>query len=167
MHDLSAVAPSFVHIANSIVWCAAATVDRFGRPRSRILHPLWEWDGAALVGWIATSPTPVKIDNLKEHPYMSCSYWAETQDTCTAECQAQVLYDNETRVEVWNKFKTAPPPVGYDPAVIPLWNAPSDDNFVVVRLDPWRLRVRPGTITLQGTGDILNWRRAAQPAGRL
>ena len=25
-----------------IVWCTVATVDTKGRPRSRILHPIWE-----------------------------------------------------------------------------------------------------------------------------
>jgi hypothetical protein len=159
MHELAVVAPSFVHIAHSIVWCATATVDRFGRPRSRIFHPLWEWDGANLVGWVATSPTPVKLDNLKEHPYVSCSYWTETHETCTAECDAEVLYDDATRADIWNKFKTAPPPLGYDPAVIPFWNEPTDDSFIVLRLKPWRLRVQPGTVMLQGVGDVLNWRR--------
>src|SRR5207245_371477 len=60
MSALEQVAPTFVDMAHRIVWCSAATVDHQGRPRSRILHPLWEWDGAELVGWIATGPTPTK-----------------------------------------------------------------------------------------------------------
>ena len=159
MHDLASVAPAFVHVAHTIVWCAAATVDHLGRPRSRVFHPLWEWNGVSLVGWVATSPTPVKLANLKQHPHVSCTYWNETHDTCTAECNAEVLYDAPTRVEVWNKFKTAPPPVGYDPAVIPFWNEPTDESFLVLRLDPWRLRVKPGTRMLGGYGEVLNWRR--------
>ena len=34
-----------------IVWCTVTTVNRQDRPRSRILHPLWEGS----TGWIATS----------------------------------------------------------------------------------------------------------------
>jgi hypothetical protein len=59
MNELSQVAPAFVEMAHRIVWCSAATVDVKGRPRSRILHPFWQWDGARLVGWIGTSPTPL------------------------------------------------------------------------------------------------------------
>jgi hypothetical protein len=48
MHDLALVAPAFVEMAHRIVWASAATVDKHGRPRSRILHPIWQWDGARL-----------------------------------------------------------------------------------------------------------------------
>ena len=52
-NDLVRVAPAFVEMAHRIVWCTAASVDHAGRPRSRILHPYWEWDGSSLGGWIA------------------------------------------------------------------------------------------------------------------
>ena len=58
MTTLNEIAPSFVEMAHRIVWCSAATVDAKGRPRSRVLHPIWQWDGAELSGWIATGPTP-------------------------------------------------------------------------------------------------------------
>ena len=58
MQQINAVAPAFVTMAHSIVWCTAASVDAKGRPRSRVLHPYWEWDGKELTGWIATGPTP-------------------------------------------------------------------------------------------------------------
>jgi hypothetical protein len=54
--QLSTVAPRFVEMAHRIVWCVAATTDTAGRPRTRVLHPIWEWDGQSLTGWIATSP---------------------------------------------------------------------------------------------------------------
>ena len=57
MNTLVDTAPAFVEMAHRIVWCSAATVDSHGRPRSRILHPIWQWDGQNLVGWIVTSPT--------------------------------------------------------------------------------------------------------------
>ena len=159
MSELWDVAPNFVAMAHEIVWCTVATVDHQGRPRTRILHPLWEWDGTALTGWIATGPTPTKRSHLAHSPYVSCSYWTDNHDTCTAECRAEWHYDNATCTSVWNKFKNAPPPVGYDPGIVPAWTSPTAESFAVLRLEPWRLRVFPGTfLTTAGTeGEVLVW----------
>ena len=64
---------------------------------------------------------------------------------------------------VWNKFMDAPPPVGYDPAIIPAWTSPTADTFAVLRLEPWRLRVFPGTVLLTGgeVGEVLVWQRSS------
>lgn len=53
MDELTDVAPPFVETAHRIVWATVATVGPDLRPRSRILHPIWEWDGEELTGWIA------------------------------------------------------------------------------------------------------------------
>jgi len=156
--SLETVAPAFVKMAHEIVWCSAATVDSAGRPRSRVLHPMWEWDGEALVGLIATGPTPVKRAHLSNSPNISLSYWAPNQDTCQAECTADWILDDEGRDAVWDKFKSTPEPVGYDPAIIPGWDSPRSDAFAGLRLEPWRLRVFPGTMLLRGEGDVLTWR---------
>jgi hypothetical protein len=160
VHTLEDVAPAFVEMAHRIVWCSVATVDEQGRPRSRILHPFWEWDGKDLVGWIATEPTATKRAHLASSPFMSCNYWADTHDTCTAECSATWHHDDATRAEVWNKFKTAPPPVGYDPSIIPGWDAPTSETFTVLKLTPWRLRVFPGRFLVTGgaEGQVLVWK---------
>jgi hypothetical protein len=159
MAELADVAPGFVAMAHEIVWCTAATVDHQGRPRTRILHPLWEWDGDTLTGWIATGPTPTKRSHLAHSPYVSCSYWTDSHDTCAAECRAQWHYDDATCIDVWNKFKNAPPPVGYDPSLVPAWTSPTADAFAVLRLEPWRLRVFPGTflLTAGSVGEVLVW----------
>ena len=60
MTSLDRIAPPFIEMAHSIVWASVATVDADSRPRTRILHPFWEWDGTDLFGWIATVPSPVK-----------------------------------------------------------------------------------------------------------
>ena len=36
------VAEAFIAIAHRMVWCSLATVDRRGRPRARLVHPIWE-----------------------------------------------------------------------------------------------------------------------------
>lgn len=157
MNSLEATAPAFVDMAHRIVWASAATVDRKGRPRSRVLHPIWSWNGSELEGWIATGPTPIKRAHLDAHPYISLNYWTPEQDTCVAECRAEWAFDDETCIRIWDMLKTAPAPVGYDPAIIPAWDAPTADSFAVLKLTPWRLRVFPGTVLMGQGGDVLTW----------
>ena len=158
MTELARTAPAFVDMAHRIVWATVATVDRQGRPRSRILHPYWQWDGGALTGWIATSPTPLKRAHLGQQPSMSVTYWDPSHDTCTAECDVTWAFDDETRRWVWQLFKEAPAPVGYDPAIIPPWSeGPLSPAFAALRLQPWRLRVLPGTVMGGGPGEVLTW----------
>jgi hypothetical protein len=157
MTDLAQVAPAFVAMAHRIVWCSAATVDANGRPRSRVLHPLWHWDGTALSGWIATGPTATKRAHLEASPFVSLNYWDPSQDTCVAECRADWAFDDATRRRVWDAFLNAPAPVGYDPAIIPGWDDPTSDNFAALRLTPWRLRVFPGSLMMGQGGELLTW----------
>jgi hypothetical protein len=157
MQSLEQTAPAFVEMAHRIVWCSAASVDRRGRPRSRVLHPLWHWDGKRLGGWIATGPTPTKRAHLATSPYLSLNYWEPGQDTCVAECHAEWAFDEATRRQVWDAFRQAPAPVGYDPAMIPGWDGPTSDTFAVLRLTPWRLRVFPGSVLMGQGGDVLTW----------
>lgn len=160
MEALDEVAPAFRDMAHRIVWATVTTVDRADRPRSRILHPLWVWEEGTLVGWIATMPTPVKRAHLERSPYVSCSYWSSTHDTCVAECRAELLEDADTRAKVWTLLAEGPEPVGYDPAIIPGWDGPTSPGFAVLRLEPWRLRVFPGTVLLNQGGAVLTWQEA-------
>lgn len=157
MSSIADIAPAFIETAHRIVWATVASVDPQGRPRSRVLHPIWEFDGDRLVGWIGTAPTPVKVAHLEHTPFVSVNYWDAQQDIATAECNAEFLTDDETCTRVWNLLKDGPEPVGYDPTMIPVWNEPTDETFVAMRLDPWRLRVFPGSMLLEGSGDILDW----------
>jgi hypothetical protein len=160
MTELEKIAPAFVEMAHRIVWCSAATVDKQGRPRSRVLHPLWHWDGKVLTGVIATSPTATKRAHLEASAHVSLNYWAPSQDTCLAECRVRWAFDDVTRMRVWDAFKHAPAPVGYDPAIIPPWkDGPTSPAFAVLELEPWRLRVMPGTMMLGGSGELLQWRQ--------
>jgi hypothetical protein len=163
MNDLSQVAPAFVEMAHNIVWCSAATVDAKARIRSRILHPLWEWNGERLVGWVGTSPTPLKRAHLETSPYMSLSYWTPSQDTCVAECKATWILDDEGRSRVWSRFLNAPPPVGYNPAIVAGWTSPTCEAYAAIQLEPWRLRVFPGSLFGRQAGQLLKWRDSNEP----
>ena len=154
---LERVGPAFVEMAHRIVWCSAATVDAKGRPRSRVLHPIWQWDGSQLVGWVGTGPTATKRAHLEASPFVSINYWSPSQDTCVAECRATWGFDAETRSRVWELLKNGPEPVGYDPAIIPGWESSKTEGFAALRLDPWRLRVFPGSVLMGQGGDVLTW----------
>ena len=156
-HQLPDAAPAFVAMAHRIVWATVATVDPSGRPRTRVLHPVWEWDGEHLTGWIATGPQSPKAGDLAHQSHISLTYWDPTQDVATAECDTVWERDPESKRAGWQRFVDAPPPVGYDPAMIPGWDSPDSEAFGILRLEPYRLRVFPGTLLLQGTGEVLTW----------
>jgi hypothetical protein len=153
------IAPAFVQMAHRIVWATVATVDERGRPWTRVLHPIWQWDRERLTGWIATGPTPAKRAHLAAHPYVSLTYWDPAQDTASVHCRATLHTDDETRTEVWERFRAGPEPVGYDPAIIPAWDGPLSPGFAAMRLEPWMLRVQPAAVLLEGASDqIMVWR---------
>lgn len=157
MNTLSETAPAFVSMAHKIVWAAVATVDPQNRPRSRVLHPFWEWDGNELVGWVGTGATPTKRSNLEHTPYVSINYWAPDQDNCIAECRSEWFFDDATCRQIWDRYKALPPPLGYDPAMIPNWDEPESESFSVLKFYPWRLKVFPGAVLMGGEGEVFTW----------
>ena len=131
----------FVQVAHRVVWCTVATVDRRGRPRSRVMHPIWETapDGT-LIGWVTARRTSLKVAHLAHTPFVSCSYWSPDHDTAVAECGARWEADVAETERVWELCRTAPAPLGHDPAAI--WpDGPASADAGLLRLDPWRLRV--------------------------
>ena len=156
--SLERVAPAFVETAHRIVWCTVATTGLDGRPNTRILHPIWEWDGEALTGWIATSPLSPKAKDLAEQPDISLTYWDPTHDTATAGCTTSWDDTPELRQAGWDRFVNGPAPVGYDPSIIPFWPDPQVEAFGILRLAPTSLRVMPGTVMLKDEGELLTWK---------
>lgn len=157
MHPLATIAPEFIRLAHSIVWATAATVTRAGAPRTRILHPIWEWDGERLTGWVATSPLSPKADDLDHRAEISFTYWRPNHDTCGADCLIS-WEDEEGERAGWERLARADPPVGYDPSIIPAWTSPDVEAFGVLRLEPYRLRTMPGTVMISGEGELMTWR---------
>jgi hypothetical protein len=158
MSSLAVTAPAFVEMAHRIVWCTVATVDASGSPRTRVLHPIWEWDGTDLHGYIATSPNTPKARHLAHERRVSLTYWAPTHDTCTADCTTDWELSDEERQLGWDRFATTPEPLGYDPRIIPNWQTPTSPEFGILRLTPTRLRVMPGSYMIQREGELHDWR---------
>lgn len=131
------VAEEFAARARRIVWCNAATVDAEGRPRSRILHPIWEGEGR--VGWITTRRYSPKARDLARTPYISLAYVADIAKPAYAECHAAWEDDPAERRRVWELIAATPEPVGFDPA--PIYGSPEDAAFGLLRVTPWRVEV--------------------------
>ncbi len=130
------IAPEFDAITRRVVWAVVTTVDTRGRPRSRILHPIW--DGHT--GWIATSPQSLKAKHIAANPFVAVAYWDQQHEQVYAECRASWDASLERRQWLWELFKTTPPPLGYDPGM--LWQGgPADPTFGALRLDPFRIEV--------------------------
>lgn len=158
MTELTRIAPAFVEMAHSIVWSTVATVDQDGRPRTRVLHPIWEWDGERLTGWIATSPLSPKADHLAHDSRVSLTYWRDDHDTCTADCNTVWETEPDERKAGWDRFANAPEPVGYDPSIVPPWTDSTAEAFGILRLEPTRLRLMPGSLMTAGTGELMTWK---------
>jgi hypothetical protein len=128
----------FAARVSHIVWCTAVTVDRKGRPRSRILHPIWEGP----VGWIATGRDSFKARHLESNPYVSLTYWTPEHKQIYAECKAEWDDSPDQKRRIWELYKSTPPPLGYDPAIIPDWkDGPESPSFGVLKLSPWRIEL--------------------------
>ena len=119
-----------------IAWCSVATVDRQGRPRQRMLHPIYE--GA--IGYIATRRHSFKEKHLAANPNISLSYWDPQHQQVYYDATAEWLDDMAEKRRIWELYKSTPPPLGYDPAMI--WkDGVEDPTFGVLKLTPWRIEL--------------------------
>ena len=138
-----------------IVWCTAATIDRKGRPRSRILHPIWEGS----TGWIATGRTTFKARHIEKNPYVSLAYWDQQHEQVYADCRAEWEEDPAAKQRIWDLLKDTPMPVGYDPGLF--WKSPQDPSYGVLKLTPWRIEVWSLQEMMQGKPQTV-WRPPSQ-----
>jgi general stress protein 26 len=130
----------FLRLTAEIVWCSVTTVAADNRPRSRILHPIWELVDGRPVGWITTRRTPLKAAHLRHSPCVTCAYWRPSHDAVLVDCLATWQDSPEQKQRVWSLFTTTPPPLGYDPGTI--WpGGPTDPDYSVLKLEPERIQI--------------------------
>ena len=130
------IAEEFDTRVRRIVWCSVATVDAQGRPRQRLLHPIWEGS----TGWIATGRHSHKEQHLAANPFVSLSYWDQQHQQIYADCKAEWVDDDGEKRRIWDLYKNTPPPLGYDPQMI--WQAGVEDpTYGLLKLTPWRIEL--------------------------
>ncbi len=125
----------FLRRIRQMVWCNAASIDTQGRPRSRILHPIWE----DTVGWIATRRNSLKTKHLEQNPYLSLAYIADVAKPVYVDCRAEWDDTMAAKEHVWNLYLTTLPPLDYDSA--PIFGSVEDQNFGILKLTSWRIEI--------------------------
>lgn len=133
--DFSEIETEFIKRAHTAVWCSAATLDTKNRLRSRVLHPIWEGS----TGWVATGRHSLKATHLAHNPHMSLAYLADPIKPVYADCTAEWQDDLATKQRVWDLFRSAPPPLGYDPKLF--FGSVESPGFGVLKLTPWRIEL--------------------------
>jgi hypothetical protein len=131
--NFSDIEAEFIQRVHTMVWCSAATVDSRHRPRSRVLHPIWE--GAT--GWVTTHRHSHKARHLAKNPYVSLAYITDIHRPVYADCSAEWVDDLDEKRRIWELFKSTPPPLGYDPASE--FGRPDHEDFGLLKLTPWRI----------------------------
>jgi len=125
----------FISRVHTMVWCSAATIDTKDRPRSRILHPIWE----SGTGWVGSRPQSLKAKHLARNPHMSLAYIADVAKPVYADCIAEWENDLSVKQHVWDLFKSAPEPLGFDYGRV--FKDAADPGFGVLKLSPWRIEL--------------------------
>lgn len=139
MPEFADLATEFSRRVESTVWCTLATTDGANRPRTRIVHPVWDLSAGTPVGWLGSRPS-LKLRHIERVPSVSLMYWDPRHEQVIVDADAEVHRDADTCRTVWDMFSSFPEPYGFDPA--PIWpGGPEDDGFVAVRLIPRRLEL--------------------------
>lgn len=133
--DFAEIQEEFVARVSRVVWCNMTTVDTQGRPRSRIVHPVW--DGT--VGWMTSRPGSHKAKHLAVHPYVSFAY-VDVVKPVYVDCKAEWEEDVVEKTRVWAWLKAIPSPYGFDPAIV-YKGGPEDPASGFLKLTPWRIEV--------------------------
>ena len=118
-----------------IVWCTVTTNDSKNRPRTRVLHPIWEGS----TGYVISGRESYKAKHLAKNPYVSVSYWSPESGLVVADCKATWEESLEEKRRVWALFKNTPMPYGYDPEM--LGSKADDPASGLLVLTPWRVEL--------------------------
>ena len=136
----------FMQRVTKAVYCSMATIDRKGRPRSRMMHPIW--DGPT--GWVISWPESHKAKHLQANPYVSLAYIQDRDKPVYVDCSAEWIDEVGEKERIWKLHQTTPPPLGFDPQ--PHYGTIHHQYYGLLRFRPWRIEVG----NLQGESII--WR---------
>jgi general stress protein 26 len=157
--DFEPLRADFLRLTTEIVYCTVTTVDPKGRPRSRVMHPIFQVVDGRPLGWAVTDRTPLKDRHIAANPYVACCYWSPTQNTVAIDCTAEWVDDEDVLNQVWDIFAAPEPPgwgdlSGYGEAGI------HDPRFHVLRLQPYRIQILRAEQFAAGDFTPRTWRGA-------
>jgi general stress protein 26 len=124
------IQPEFMNRLQRAVYCNVATVDPKGRPRSRVMHVVWNGP----TGWVITWPGSHKAKHLAHNPFVSLAYVSEPQKPVYVECTAEWVTERSEKLRIWELHKTIPPPLGFDPT--PHYGTIEHEYFGLLRFTP-------------------------------
>jgi general stress protein 26 len=126
----------FLAIVNNYVYCNVATVDTKNRPRSRIMHPVWEGETC----WICSYPKSPKAKHLQHNPHVSLAYFChDSRKPVYIDCTAAWVTDRVEQQRVWDYYKVAPRPMGFD--LDEAYGSLDHEHFGLLKLTPWRIEL--------------------------
>ena len=140
--------PEFLARVSQAVYCNMTTVDRQNRPRSRMIHPIW--DGP--IGWLISWPQSHKAKHLRTNPYISLAYIQDKEKPVYVDCRAEWVTQEGEQIRIWALHQQTPPPLGFDPQ--PHYGDIHHHYFGLLKLTPWRIELA------SLYGESLVWRPA-------
>ena len=110
-----------------------------GGPRTRVLHPIWEWDGVGA----RRAGSPRRRCRRRRPTWPASRRVAELLGAGPRHVHGRLRRrvrgpTRRTSPAGWRRFADGPAPVGYDPSIIPGWDGPESPPFGVLRLTPHR-----------------------------
>jgi general stress protein 26 len=125
----------FIERVSQIVYGTLSTVDRQNRPRSRIVHPIWEGH----IGWLISWPASHKAKHLASNPAVSLAYMPDKAKPVYVDAIAEWIDATEEQQRVWDLHAATPPPIGFDPQ--PHYGTIEHPYYGILRLTPWRIEL--------------------------
>lgn len=141
----------FLARVSRAVYCTMATVDRQNRPRSRVMHPIW--DGP--IGWVISWPKSHKSTHLAHNPAVSLAYMSEPLRPVYVDGRAEWVDSVDEKLRIWDLHAATPPPLGFDPQ--PHYGSIEHHHYGLLRITPWRIEL--GDLG----GEPLVWRPRVEP----
>jgi general stress protein 26 len=139
-YSFSEIEQEFIDRVHKMVWCNVASLDTHNRPRSRIMHTIWESATyRACTGWAVSRRHALKSKHLAHSPYVSLAYISDLTRPVYADCTAEWEDKPDEKKRIWDLFASAPPPLGFDPALI--FKSVDNPDYGLLKFTPWRIEL--------------------------
>ena len=133
--DFRDMQAEFMNRTQHAVYCNVATVDLKNRPRSRVMHVVW--DGP--IGWVITWPESHKPRHLDNNPYVSFTYMSNPYKPVYIDYRSHWQQEISEKQRIWELHKTLPPPLRFDPT--PHYGTIDHKYYGLLWFTPWRIEL--------------------------